>query len=287
MTLMNAPFRWTLSLAAALGIVTSAGAQEPEPQTETETSTTSTTTTTTPPPTMSSGEAAKQAGYHPMRIGPQFAVSGNVGFGLGYVYTNGQSPTGGLEDLKITQSAKISFPIIAEVGFRITPRVYLGAWGSWEPVLTKTNNLSCPEGFDCHTFQWRVGPELRYHIKPESGFDPWIGIGLGLEVLKSHVEGDTRVQVAPDVFLPTHVDTHVTDRGITIARVTLGGDLRLMRSLAVGPIISASVGQYTVRTGTQTLDITGVGSRDQGLTPVDDGFHALFTAGIRFVFLPL
>ncbi|WP_223644067.1 hypothetical protein [Corallococcus sp. EGB] len=284
MTLMNAPFRWTLSLAAALGIVTSAGAQEPEPQTETETSTTTTTTTT-----MNSEEMAEPAGkhHHQGRIGPQFAVSGNVGFGLGYVYTNGQSPTGGLEDLKITQSAKISFPIIAELGFRVTPRFYLGAWGSWEPVLNKRNALSCPEGFSCHTFQWRVGPELRYHLRPDLGFDPWIGLGLGLEVLKSHVEGDTQVQVAPGVSLPTHVDTHVTDRGITIARVTLGGDIRVTRALALGPIISASVGQYTVRTGHQTLDITGVGSRDQSLSPVDDGFHALFTVGIRLAFVPM
>ncbi|RKG56734.1 hypothetical protein D7X30_21490 [Corallococcus sp. AB011P] len=282
MTSMNAPFRWTLSLAAALGIATSAGAQEPEPQTESETSTTTATTT------MSSEEMQKSGGHHQEgRVGPQFAVSGNVGFGLGYVYTNGQAPGGGLEDLKITQSAKISFPLIAELGFRVTPRFYLGVWGSWEPVLTKTNDLSCPEGFSCDTFQWRVGPEVRYHIRPGSGFDPWIGLGVGLEILKSHVEGDTQVQVAPGVFLPTHVDTHVTDRGPTIARLTLGGDVRVARSLSVGPIITASVGQYTVRTGTQTLDITGVGTRDQGLTPVDDGFHALFTVGIRIAFLPL
>ncbi|MFB1480915.1 hypothetical protein [Corallococcus sp. RDP092CA] len=282
MTSMNAPFRWTLSLAAALGIVTSAGAQEPEPPTETETSTTTTTTT------MRSEEMPRSEGRHPEgRIGPQFAVSGNVGFGLGYVYTNGQSPTGGLEDLKITDSAKISFPIIAELGFRVSPRFYVGAWGSWEPVLTKTNALSCPEGFDCHTFQWRVGPEVRYHIRPGTSFDPWIGLGVGLEILKSHVEGDTQLQVAPGVFVPTHVDTHVTDRGPTIARLTLGGDVRVSRSLAVGPIITASVGQYTVRTGHQALDITGVGSRDQALTPVDDGFHSLFTVGLRIAFLPL
>ncbi|NOK22449.1 hypothetical protein [Corallococcus carmarthensis] len=278
MTSKNAPFRWTLSLAAALGIATSAGAQEPEPQTETETTTTTTKTTQ-----QELSEAMQPEG----RIGPQFAVSGNVGFGLGYVYTNGLSPAGTVEDLKITDSAKVSFPIVAELGFRVTPRFYLGVWGSWEPVLTKTNELSCPEGFDCSTYQWRVGPEVRYHIRPGASFDPWIGLGVGLEILKSHVEGDTQLQVAPGVFVPTHVDTHVTDRGPTIARLTLGGDVRVTRSLALGPIITASVGQYTVRTGTQTLDITGVGTRDQGLAPVDDGFHALFTLGLRLAFLPL
>ncbi|NOK09040.1 hypothetical protein [Corallococcus exercitus] len=280
MTSKNAPFRWMLSLAASLGVATSAGAQEPEPQTESETTTTTTTTKTTQ---QELSEAMRPEG--PM--GLEFAVSGNVGFGLGYVYTNGQAPSGGLEDLKITDSAKVSFPIIAELGFRVTPRFYLGVWGSWEPVLTKTNDLSCPEGFDCSTYQWRIGPEVRYHIRPGASFDPWIGLGVGLEILKSHVEGDTQVQAAPGVFVPAHVDTHVTDRGPTIARLSLGGDVRVTRALSVGPVITASVGQYTVRTGTQTVDITGLGSRDQGLTPVDDGFHALFTLGLRFAVLPM
>ncbi|MBN8231235.1 hypothetical protein JYK02_27320 [Corallococcus macrosporus] len=278
MTFMTSPFRWTLSLAAALGIVTSAGAQEPEPQTEAETTTTTTTTTT---------ESLTTPVRPYGRMGPEIAVSGNAGFGVGYVYKNGLSPAGTVESLKITDSAKVSIPVIAELGFRATPRFYVGVWGSWEKVFTKTNDLSCPEGFDCSTEQWRFGPEVRYHIAPDAGFDPWIGLGVGLEILKSHVEGDTQVQAAPGVFVPAHVDTHVTDRGPTFARVTLGGDVRLMRALSVGPIITASIGSYTVRTGSQTVDITGLGSRDQPLARVDDGFHALFTVGLRLAVLPL
>lgn len=273
---MTSPFRWTLSLAVALGVATSARAQDT--QTRTETTTTQTEMTTE--------ELTKPVRGHG-RVGPEFAVSGNAGFGVGYVYKNGRSPAGTLENLKITDSAKVSIPVIVEVGFRATPRFYVGAWGSWEKVFTKTNEVSCPEGFDCSTEQWRVGLEVRYHVAPDMRFDPWIGLGAGMEFLKSHVQGDTQVQAAPGVVLPAHLDTHVTDRGPTFARITLGGDIRITRGLSVGPILTASVGQYTVRTGTQTLDVTGVGTRDVPLAHVDDGFHALFTAGIRVAVLPL
>ncbi|RKH11584.1 hypothetical protein D7V97_10790 [Corallococcus sp. CA053C] len=271
---MNSPFRWTLSLAAALGLATSAGAQDmvtpTEPETETEMRT-------------EMAPAHGAAG----RMGPELAVSGNVGLGAGYVYKNGLSAAGTVESLKITDSATVSIPVIVELGFRATPRFYLGVWGSWENVFTKENPLSCPEGFDCSSHQWRIGPEVRYHLSPGGGFDPWIGLGLGLEILESHVQGTTQVPVAPGVTVPADVDTHVTDRGPTFARLTLGGDVRLSRALSVGPIFTASIGSYTVRTGSQTLDITGVGSREGPVARVDDGFHALFTLGLRLALLPL
>jgi hypothetical protein len=275
MNSMKAPFRWTLSLAVALGLSTAAGAQESEPRAEGESAS-----------ALSSEELTKPVRAKG-RIGPEFAVSGNVGLGAGYVYKDGRSPAGTPEDLKITDSAKVSIPVLAEVGFRATPHFYVGVWGSWEKVFTKNNEISCPDGFDCNTQQWRFGPEVRYHFAPEAGFDPWIGLGVGLEILKSHVEGETQVPVAPGVVVPARVDTRVTDRGPTFARVTLGADVRVTRAVAVGPIITASVGNYTVRTGSQTLDITGVGTRDGELARVDDGFHALFTVGFRVAFLPL
>jgi opacity protein-like surface antigen len=275
MNSMKAPFGWTLSLAVALGLSTAAGAQEPEPRAEGETAS-----------TMSSEELTKPVRAKG-RIGPQFAISGNVGLGAGYVYKNGTNSTGTREDLKITDSAKVSIPVLAEVGFRATPHFYVGVWGSWEKVFTKRNETSCPEGFDCNTQQWRFGPEIRYHFAPDAGFDPYLGLGVGLEFLKSHVKGETQIPVAPGVVVPARVDTRVTDRGPTFARVTLGGDVRVTRALAVGPILTASIGSYTVRTGSQTLDITGVGQRDGTLARVDDGFHALFTVGVRLAFLPL
>ncbi|MBF5046093.1 hypothetical protein FGE12_27005 [Aggregicoccus sp. 17bor-14] len=276
-------FRLTLSLAAALGVATSARAQE--------TTTTQTETTTQTQPSTTSTEMSTTSTDMTMhsdggRMGPEIAISGNLGLGVGYVYKNAQTASGE-ESLKITDSAKFSIPVLVELGYRVTPRFYIGAFGSWEKVFTKENPLSCPSGFDCNTQQWRVGPEFRYHFSPEAGFDPWIGLGVGLEILKSHVKGTTNIPVAPGVTVPADVDTHVTDRGPTFARLAIGGDWHLSRAVALGPIATVSYGSYTVRTGDQKVTLPVIGTRDNALTPVDNGPHALFTVGLRLAFLPL
>lgn len=260
-------------MAVTLGSATAAWAQEPD------TAPVTTTATATDVGTMDEG----------LR-GLQLALSANLGLGAGYVYKDGVSrTTGEPEDLKVNDGAHASLPIIVEVGYRASPRCYLGLWGSYEYVFTKTNDISCPEGFDCSTKQWRFGPEVRYHFRPNSGFDPWVGLGVGLEILQSNVEGDSVVPVPGVGNVPARVEFSVTDRGPTFARLSLGGDVKLARSLALGPVLTASIGSYTVRTGEQTVavQLPGVAPVTGPLTPVDDGFHALFTLGLRVAWLPL
>ncbi len=62
--------------------------------------------------------------------------------------------------------------------------------------------------------------------------------------------------------------------------------MRLTRSLFLGPILTASLGSYTVRTGEQTVTLPGLPAQTLPLTPVEDGFHALFTLGLRVAWLP-
>ncbi|NTX08312.1 hypothetical protein [Myxococcus sp. CA040A] len=258
---------WTLSVIATLGVSGTAVAQESETRESSPVE-----------PVEMDVRAA-----HGM-AGPQLAVGINLGLGAGYVYKDGTSRTGTREDLKITDAANASLPLMLELGYRFNPRFYAGLWGSWEKVFTKTNDISCPEGFDCNNSQWRFGPEGRFHFKPESGFDPWVGLAVGLEFLKSHVKGTTQVPVPGGGTVAANIDTQVTDRGPTFIRLSAGGDVRLTRYVAFGPIVTASLGSYTVRTGDQTLSIAGLPGQTSPVSAVDDGFHALFTLGVRGVF---
>jgi len=255
---------WTLSVIATLGISGTAMAQESE--------------------TREPGAVEMDVRAAHGMSGFQLALGVNLGLGAGHVYKDGTSRTGEREDLKITDAANASLPILLEVGYRINPRIYAGVWGSWEKVFTKTNDISCPEGFDCDNSQWRFGPEARLHFKPESKFDPWVGLAVGLEFLKSHVKGDTQVPLPGGGAVPARIDTKVTDRGPTFVRLSAGGDVRVSRFLAFGPIVTASLGSYTVRTGDQTVSITGLPPQTSAVTAVDDGFHALFTLGVRGIF---
>ncbi|OJH41848.1 hypothetical protein [Cystobacter ferrugineus] len=277
---MAARLYWTLSMVASLGFTHTAWAQELDERLVT------TGPATTTPLEQDSGTSASKHGL-------QLALSANLSLGAGYVYKNGVSRKTGLpEDLKITDASKGSLPILLEVGYRASPRFYLGLWGSYEKVFTKTSDLACPEGFDCSTYQWRFGPEARYHFAPDSGFDPWVGLGVGMEILNTDVEGRSSI-VAPGGTIPTRVQSSVTDRGPTYARVSVGGDVALTRSLSLGPILTASIGSYTVRAGEQTVSfelppgVPNPGPQTAAMPPADDGFHAYFTLGVRVVFLPL
>ncbi|WP_342381592.1 hypothetical protein NVS55_18390 [Myxococcus stipitatus] len=255
---------WTLSVIAALGVSGTALAKESG--------------------TRESGEVALNVRAEHGMSGPQVAASVNLGLGAGYVYKHGTSRTGEDENLKITDGAHASLPFLLELGYRINSRVYVGVWGSWELVFSRTNHISCPESFDCSNSQWRFGPELRVHVAPESSFDPWVGLSMGMEILKSHVKGTTQVPLPVVGPVPAHIDTKVTDRGITYARLTFGADFPVTDFLAVGPIGTASIGSYTVRTGDQTVTVSGFPSQTSPVGAVKDGVHALFTLGLRGVF---
>jgi hypothetical protein len=218
----------------------------------------------------------------------QLALSVGAGAGVGYIYKNGvSSTTGEPEDLKATDAFSITLPVLLEVGYRASPRCYLGVWGSYEKVFTKESDQSCPAGFECSVKQWRFGPEVRYHFSPGAGFDPWVGLGVGLEIAPSDAEGERDVPIPGVGLVPAHIEKSVTDRGPTFARLALGGDVRLGRSLFLGPIVTASIGSYTVRTGEQTLTLPGLPPQTSQLPPVDDGVHALFTVALRVAWLPL
>ncbi|WP_163988283.1 hypothetical protein [Pyxidicoccus caerfyrddinensis] len=235
--------------------------------------------------------AAAQELDAPRAEGPrglQLALSVGAGGGVGYVYKNDvSSTTGEPEDLKITDASSITLPVLLEVGYRASPHCYLGLWGSYEKVFPKENERSCPDGFDCNFRQWRFGPEVRYHFSPGAGFDPWVGLGVGLEIAVSEGEGERDVPVPGVGPVPARIEKSVTDRGPTFARLALGGDVRLGRSLFLGPIVTASIGSYTVHTGERTVTLPGLPPQTTALTPVDDGFHALFTIALRVAWLPL
>jgi hypothetical protein len=204
---------------------------------------------------------------------------------VGYVYKNGRSATGEVRDLKLTDASNGALPVMLEAGYRLSPHLSVGAYGQFEPVFVKTNEQSCPEGFDCSSVQWNFGPQALYHFSPEKGFDPWLGLGVGLQILHSKVSGSVPVPVPGGGTVQATTDASVTDRGPEL-NVSGGGDFRLGNHLRVGPFLTVTLAQYTVRVGEQRVNITGVPEQVSAVPPVDNGMHALFVLGARLAFLP-
>jgi hypothetical protein len=210
-------------------------------------------------------------------------VSVGVGFqaGAGYVYKNGQRLDGTRGDLKLSDGSSGAVPVQLEVGYRLNDTWFAGLFGQYTYVITKENPYSCPTGFDCSSTLLRFGPRLQYHVSPASSFDPYVGLGVGIIMLSSSVEGQTTVptQVGP---LPADLDIKSKTRGPEFINLTLGARWRLSDSLSLGPALDITYNSYTVRTGTSTVNIPAAGVSQSGpISGADDGPFALFILTIR------
>lgn len=259
---MTGRYCWTLAVMATLWAQTGARAQEAGPA------------ATAPEEAQASPSLGVELG---LRVGFQA--------GVGYIYKNAPSATGEPRDLKLTDAANGALPVMLEAGYRLSPQLSIGVYGQLAPVFLKTNEQSCPEGFDCSSMKWDFGAQALYHFSPEKGFDPWVGLGLGVEILHSEVSGSVQVPVPGGGTVPATTQVSVTDRGPEL-NVSAGGDFRLGQSLRVGPFLTVTLAQYTVRVGEQRVNITGVPEQVSQTPRVDNGMHALFALGARLAFLP-
>lgn len=219
-----------------------------------------------------------------VRSGLEFTVGLGFQAGAGYVYKNGPRADGTVGDVKLSDAANGGVAFLLEAGYRASPNWFIGAFGQYTHVLTKTNPFTCPEGFDCNTRAMRFGPQVQYHFSPEASFDPFLGVGIGFTTLTSNIEGSVPT---PLPGANADVDIESTFRGPEFLNVTVGGKWRLGNSLSFGPYLTATYARNTVRVGTQTVTLPaqlGGTATTTGVPRVDDGPQGLVILGVRGTF---
>lgn len=156
-----------------------------------------------------------------------------------------------------------------ELGLRTTPHLYLGllaegAWGSSGPAYgggACQGTGTCDDG----AASGRLGLQLRYHLAPYAAIDPWLGFGVA--VSGASVEGrDTYGTYSRSLA------------GFEYARFSVGADLKVGRTTAIGLFAEWSNGIYTWVEDRE--DGMVVGSGQLGATTT----HSWFTAGPRVRF---
>lgn len=90
----------------------------------------------------------------------------------------------------------------------------------------------CNEEFNCSSKVLRFGVDLDYHFAPDAFVAPWVGVGVGYE--------SGSVEVGDDGEFAT-----LGLRGFDLGHAHFGVDFQLTRSIAVGPYVTASLGQYS------------------------------------------
>lgn len=260
---MTGKYGCVLAVMAILGAATGARAQE------------------TGPATTASHEQERAA---PSKLhGWELGLRAGFQLGAGYVYKNGHSPTGELRDLKISDAASGAIPGQLEVGYRLNRHLVLGIYGQYAYVFTKTNDVSCPTGFDCSAWQWSFGPEALYHFSPGAKFEPWVGLGVGMQILRTNISGTVPIPLPTGGTVSADTKASVTDRGPEL-NLSVGGDFRLGERFRLGPFLTVTLANYTVHVGDQKVTIPGLETQTIPVGPVDNGFHALFALGARLGF---
>lgn len=125
----------------------------------------------------------------------------------------------------------------------------------------------CEDGVNCRSKILRFGVDLDYHFLPDGFVSPWVGVGVGYEIGKLEVgEGASTINLKLE--------------GYDLGHAHFGVDFQLTRSIAVGPYISASVGQY--REGVvRWVDVV---ETDREFSDDEKRIHVWIQPGVRVQF---
>lgn len=142
-------------------------------------------------------------------------------FGGGYAQGVGGAGTSGhLEDLSGPGGS-----IEAQVGVRIMPSLTVGGYGTFARYRRGEAMLEGNRAWGAS-----AGVQATWHARPTRSLDPWISLGAGWRAL----------------WLTTREGESSRAHGVELARVQLGIDYRVSRSLALAPVIGASASMFLV-----------------------------------------
>ena len=159
-----------------------------------------------------------------------------------------------VKDGKLSDGVSGAIPLQLDLGYMVTPNI-IG-----RPVRVvrhrhahfEAKDLCDAAKVDCSASRIGVGLQGQYHLSPGQSLDPWFGLGFGLEMLDQKA-GDTKSGVS----------------GFEFVNIMAGADFAATESIAVGPFVNFSVGQYSKTTGDDGADIK------------DKAMHQWLTLGIK------
>jgi hypothetical protein len=126
----------------------------------------------------------------------------------------------------------VMIPVTLDLGYRLTPHWYLGAYLSIGYV-TGTNCDSIDTAVtSCSYTDYRFGFDVQYNILPDRMFQPWIGLGAGWEVANQFQSDDV------------DGESQSSASGIEFGHVDVGLDWRFLDHDKLGVYFLTSFADY-------------------------------------------
>jgi hypothetical protein len=192
-----------------------------------------------------------------------------VGLRTGYAIALGSAAGGanGAPSANMSDYVSGAIPIWIDAGYRFaSPNLFVGAYFQYGIGFTagQTSKACSANGVSCSANVVMYGIQAHYHIMPDATFDPWVGLGIGMESanLQETVGGQSGGGSLS---------------GWDYAIIQVGGDYHLMPALAIGPFVNFALGQY----GNQS---SSGGGQSQSASIPNTALHEWLTIGIRGVY---
>jgi hypothetical protein len=205
-----------------------------------------------------------------------------LGLRVGYAIPMGKAGVvpaqdGGATDTSndgLHDTIKGMVPIWFDAGYRINPALYVGAFFQYGfGLVNKDKNEICNQGLSCSAHDIAFGANVHYHILPDAQFDPWVGLGLGYELVTASESGSATIENTT-----FNVDGSATLKGFQFLILEAGGDFKATPDFAVGPFVNFALGEFTSWSSTATVSGT---TQDQSGDLQDTGLHEWLTIGLR------
>ncbi|WP_223638789.1 porin family protein [Corallococcus sp. EGB] len=200
--------------------------------------------------------ALPAAAQEPKKSGLALGVRGAIGIPVGDSF----------RDTSLRDTFGTTVAPQVDVSWFFSRQLSLGGYFQYGIGSGPHDSCSGENNPSCTSTVLRVGVDLDYHFLPDGFIGPWVGVGVGYEIGKLEAGRGAS-------------NTWLKLEGYDLAHAHLGLDLHLTRSIAVGPYISASVGQYSegaVRLGdVETSD---------NLTSDEKRIHVWVQPGVRVQF---
>lgn len=225
--------------------------------------------------TSSDAEEASESEGEDGAAGSGFAVGTRLGFGLPFgKLAAGDDPEA--SSLELSELVSGGFPAQLDVGYFIDSRLYVGGFFQYGLMMF---GQECPSIADCSASQLRFGLNAAYSFKPEGKLNPWMGLGIGYEMLSVNVSS---------TFEGVTFKVGQSLRGFEFANLQGGVDFRIGKSLWVGPYANFTVGQYS-NLSLDLGDLGGIGGdpgEEESLSGEipNKAFHFWLMGGVRLLF---
>lgn len=178
-----------------------------------------------PPP--HSPTAAEQK----IRPRPVVDTGPQAGFRTGFALGSGKTTTPTSDISKVVSGY---LPLWLDVGYRVIPSLFVGAYGQMGFVFLKKGDSCKGDDASCTGQDYRLGAEIIYHFNDDGTYDPWVGLGAGYEWMKLNVS-----------YADTYrASVNTTVRGFELVNLQLGLDVRPTRQGGVGPFVAIALAQY-------------------------------------------